>query len=119
MAPAPWPARPSGRSPRASSRGTTRRARRSASCPGRPGRLPAPGRVGLLAWQRPSARRGYAAVEVLAPDGSPETAAANLFAALRRLDACGPRPDPRRAVRRDGPRPRDHGPPAPRRRARG
>jgi L-threonylcarbamoyladenylate synthase len=46
------------------------------------------GRVGLLAWRRaPSS--GYAAVEVLAPDGSPETAAANLFAALRRLDGAG------------------------------
>lgn len=44
-------------------------------------------RVGLLAWRRP--RAGYAAVEVLATDGSPETAAANLFAALRRLDAAG------------------------------
>ncbi|HEX9185623.1 MAG TPA: L-threonylcarbamoyladenylate synthase [Vicinamibacteria bacterium] len=48
---------------------------------------PPPGRVGLLAWRR--AAEGYAAVEVLAPDGSPGTAAANLFAALRRLDARG------------------------------
>jgi L-threonylcarbamoyladenylate synthase len=51
---------------------------------------PGPGshrRVGLLAWR--GAAAGYAAVEVLAPDGSPETAAANLFAALRRLDAAG------------------------------
>lgn len=44
-------------------------------------------RVGLLAWR--GAAAGYAAVEILAPDGSPETAAASLFAALRRLDAAG------------------------------
>jgi L-threonylcarbamoyladenylate synthase len=44
------------------------------------------GRVGLLAFG-PTAARGYAAVEVLAPDGRLATAAANLFAALRRLDA--------------------------------
>jgi L-threonylcarbamoyladenylate synthase len=55
--------------------------------PGRAG--PAPrGRVGLLAWREASAT-GYAVVEVLAPDGSAETAAARLFAALRRLDAAG------------------------------
>ena len=47
-----------------------------------------PGRVGLLA-QRPTGARGFAAVEVLAPDGAIETAAARLFAALRRLDAMG------------------------------
>jgi L-threonylcarbamoyladenylate synthase len=45
-----------------------------------------PGRVGLLAW-RDATATGYAATEVLAPDGSAETAAARLFAALRRLDA--------------------------------
>jgi L-threonylcarbamoyladenylate synthase len=52
---------------------------------------PAPeraGRVGLLAW-RPTGAGGYAAAEVLAPDGSPETAAARLFASLRKLDAAG------------------------------
>ena len=32
---------------------------------------------------------GYAALEVLSPDGELQTAAANLFAALRRLDAAG------------------------------
>ncbi len=47
-----------------------------------------PRRVGLLAWRAPGGE-GWAAAEVLAPDGSPETAAANLFAALRRLDASG------------------------------
>jgi L-threonylcarbamoyladenylate synthase len=46
------------------------------------------GRVGLLA-QRPTAASGFAAVEVLAPDGAFATAAANLFSALRRLDALG------------------------------
>jgi len=50
---------------------------------------PAPqGRVGLLAWREARAP-GYTAAEVLAPDGSAETAAARLFAALRRLDAAG------------------------------
>jgi L-threonylcarbamoyladenylate synthase len=49
---------------------------------------PGSGRVGLLA-QRQSHAPGYAAVEVLAPDGAPATAAARLFAALRRLDALG------------------------------
>jgi L-threonylcarbamoyladenylate synthase len=47
---------------------------------------PGAGRLGLLALG-PSAARGYAAVEVLSPDGSLATAAARLFAALRRLDA--------------------------------
>ncbi len=57
--------------------------------PGRAGRAPeGAGRVGVLAW-RAAGARGYAATEILAPDGSPETAAANLFAALRRLDASG------------------------------
>jgi L-threonylcarbamoyladenylate synthase len=46
------------------------------------------GRLGLLA-QGPTHAAGFAAVEVLAPDGSVETAAARLFAALRRLDAMG------------------------------
>ena len=50
---------------------------------------PPPGRVGLLAFGPPAATAGYAVVEVLAPDASPATAAANLFAALRRLDASG------------------------------
>jgi L-threonylcarbamoyladenylate synthase len=45
-------------------------------------------RVGLLAFASAPAS-GFAAVEVLAPDGKPATAAANLFAALRRLDARG------------------------------
>lgn len=49
---------------------------------------PSTSRVGLLAW-RAEGPEGYAAVEVLAPDGSPETAAARLFAALRRLDGAG------------------------------
>jgi L-threonylcarbamoyladenylate synthase len=50
---------------------------------------PEAGRVGLLAWRRPAAATGYAALEVLAPDGRATTAAAGLFAALRRLDALG------------------------------
>jgi L-threonylcarbamoyladenylate synthase len=50
--------------------------------------LAAEGRVGLLAWSA-APLAGWAAVEVLSPDGSKETAAARLFAALRRLDAAG------------------------------
>jgi L-threonylcarbamoyladenylate synthase len=48
-------------------------------------------RVGLVAFAPPRAASvaGFAAVEVLAPDGSLATAATNLFAALRRLDALG------------------------------
>jgi len=49
---------------------------------------PPSGRVGLLAFRETKAA-GYAAVEVLAPDGNPATAAAHLFASLRRLDALG------------------------------
>jgi L-threonylcarbamoyladenylate synthase len=55
------------------------------------GRATDPGglcRVGLLAYAGAPAA-GFAAVEVLAPDGKAATAAANLFAALRRLDDCG------------------------------
>jgi L-threonylcarbamoyladenylate synthase len=46
-------------------------------------------RVGLIAFSSRSAEQltGFAAIEVLAPDGSLATAATNLFAALRRLDA--------------------------------
>jgi len=58
--------------------------------PGPAAPLPAgAGRVGLLAWSAAPRGRGYAAVEILAPDGRPTTAAAGLFAALRRLDAAG------------------------------
>jgi len=46
------------------------------------------GRVGLLA-QLPTHAEGFTAIEVLAPDGAIETAAARLFAALRRLDGLG------------------------------
>lgn len=46
-------------------------------------------RIGLLAWSEARGREGYAAVEVLAPDGRAATAATGLFAALRRLDALG------------------------------
>jgi L-threonylcarbamoyladenylate synthase len=57
--------------------------------PGQAGHAPDDaGRVGLLAWRSVGAG-GYAATEVLAPDGSPESAAARLFAALRRLDGAG------------------------------
>ena len=48
---------------------------------------PRPGeRVGLLAWVRPKKVEQYAAVEVLSPSGDLREAAANLFAALHRLD---------------------------------
>lgn len=46
-------------------------------------------RVGLLAFSGPLHRPGFKAVEVLSPQGDLRQAAANLFAALRRLDAMG------------------------------
>ncbi len=47
-------------------------------------------RVGLLAFRSaPADGHGYAVVEVLAPDGELASAAASLFAALRRLDELG------------------------------
>jgi len=52
-----------------------------------PALSPGPGRVGLLARHEAPAGGGWAAVEVLSPDGREATAAASLFAALRRLDA--------------------------------
>ena len=47
------------------------------------------GKLGLLAWDGDRDRDGYVAVEVLAPDGRPTTAATRLFAALRHLDGLG------------------------------
>lgn len=50
--------------------------------------LPSPGeRVGLLSWLAPKSPERYAAVEVLSQSGSLREAAANLFAALYRLDS--------------------------------
>ncbi len=49
---------------------------------------PGAGRAALLAFSAHSCA-GFTAVEVLTPDGSLATAASNLFAALRRLDARG------------------------------
>ena len=46
-----------------------------------------PARVALLAWRRQ--RPGFLATETLSPAGNPREAAANLFAAMRRLDASG------------------------------
>ena len=43
---------------------------------------------GLLAW-RPVTADGFAAVEVLSATGDPREVAANLYAAMRRLDAAG------------------------------
>jgi L-threonylcarbamoyladenylate synthase len=52
------------------------------------GLRPSPGlRAGLLAWSDP--QDGFEAVEILAPTGHPREAAANLYAAIRRLDALG------------------------------
>ncbi len=49
---------------------------------------PSPGsRVGLLTLQSPSSCEGFVAVEVLSEQGCLRQAAANLFAALRRLDS--------------------------------
>jgi L-threonylcarbamoyladenylate synthase len=47
--------------------------------------------VGLLVYQSRAPASGFAAVEILSQSGDPAEAAANLFAALRRLDACGAR----------------------------
>ncbi|MBI5395787.1 MAG: threonylcarbamoyl-AMP synthase [Verrucomicrobia bacterium] len=47
------------------------------------------GRVGLLAFSETRAVPGFAAVETLSASGDLREAAANLFAALRRLDAAG------------------------------
>jgi len=46
-------------------------------------------KVGLLCFQRPTSAAGFAATEVLSEQGCLREAAANLFAALRRLDALG------------------------------
>ena len=46
-------------------------------------------RIGLLALQVPSDTSDYRAVEVLSKKGDLQEAAANLFAALHRLDAAG------------------------------
>ncbi len=46
-------------------------------------------RVGLLAFTAPPRPGGFAAVEVLSDSGDLREAAANLFAALRRLDSLG------------------------------
>lgn len=46
-------------------------------------------RIGLLSFQEPPITLGFAAVEVLSPSGSLREAAANLFAALHRLDRLG------------------------------
>lgn len=47
------------------------------------------GRVGLLAFSGKGAATGFAQVETLSVSGNLREAAANLFAALRRLDAAG------------------------------
>lgn len=50
-------------------------------------RVPARGRIGLLAFQAPQDPERFAALEVLSPSGDMREAAANLFAAIHRLDA--------------------------------
>lgn len=58
--------------------------------PGEPiPRPPAGERVGLLSFTLPFGVEGYTVVEVLSPTGDLHQAAANLFAALRRLDRAG------------------------------
>ncbi|MFP4562175.1 MAG: L-threonylcarbamoyladenylate synthase [Spirochaetia bacterium] len=49
--------------------------------------LPKSARAGLLAFRTPEETEGFAAVEVLSKKGSLREAAANLFAAMHRLDA--------------------------------
>jgi L-threonylcarbamoyladenylate synthase len=53
------------------------------------GLLPSGNRLGLLCLQRPPEADDFAAVESLAEDGDLRKAAANLFTAIRRLDALG------------------------------
>lgn len=48
--------------------------------------LPSGKKIGLLAFQEPLDPSPYSALEVLSPKGDMKEAAANLFAALRRLD---------------------------------
>jgi len=50
---------------------------------------PAGGRIGLLAFRESGENSQFARAEVLSPTGDLREAAANLFAALRRLDAAG------------------------------
>jgi L-threonylcarbamoyladenylate synthase len=50
------------------------------------GPLPTGDRLGLLCLKRPQEADAFAAVEVLSEDGDLREAAANLFAAMRRLD---------------------------------
>jgi L-threonylcarbamoyladenylate synthase len=47
------------------------------------------GRVGLLTFSKTAAAPGFAAMETLSASGDLREAAANLFGALRRLDAAG------------------------------
>src|SRR5690606_2289661 len=46
-------------------------------------------RVGLLSFQQPRSREGFAAIEVLSAQVCLRESVVNLFAALRRLDALG------------------------------
>lgn len=48
---------------------------------------PSAGRIGLLSFRRPPNTDGLTAVEILSEEGDLREAAANLFAAIRRLDA--------------------------------
>jgi len=52
-------------------------------------RTPMAGKVGLLAFRAAPCPNDFAAVEVLSAEGDLREAAANLFGALRRLDAAG------------------------------
>lgn len=51
--------------------------------------VPLAGRSGLLALRPPATEAGFEAIEVLSESGDMREAAANLFAALHRLDALG------------------------------
>ena len=51
-----------------------------------PGALPAGKKIGLLAFQKPDDPSPYSWVDVLSPGGDLREGAANLFAAMRRLD---------------------------------
>jgi L-threonylcarbamoyladenylate synthase len=59
-------------------------------------------KIGLLSLMKPAHPQNYAAVEILSPSGNLREAAANLFRALRRLDALSLDKIVARPVREEG-----------------
>jgi L-threonylcarbamoyladenylate synthase len=54
-----------------------------------PASAPSPQRIGLLAFRGSADAESFSQIEILSPSGDLREAAANFFAALRRLDAAG------------------------------